>query len=118
MGRFLGFDRETPGTRASACAAPISTASFSVSLPIGRSVRPSRSAMPSTTPITISVVPMIHRLRKSRSMTSLSSTPSTTIGSDPTMMYQPIRESSVPRYSAWNRDRTQATPMRQMSLRK
>ena len=51
-------------------------------------------------------------------MTSLSSTPSTTIGSEPMMMYQPIRASIVPRYSAWNSERTHALPMRQMSLRK
>ena len=74
--------------------------------------------MPRTTPITISVVPVIHRLRKSRSMTSLSSTPSTTIGSEPMMMNQPIRASNVPRYSALNSERTHALPMRQMSLRK
>ena len=44
-------------------------------------------------PITINVVPMIQRLRKSFSMMSLNSTPSTTIGSEPMMMNQPIRES-------------------------
>ncbi len=68
--------------------------------------------------MTIRVVPMIQRLRKSRSITSLSSTPSTTIGSEPTMMYHPIRASTPPRNSGWNSERTHALPMRQMSLRK
>ena len=65
---------------------------------------PTRSAMPSTMPITISVVPMIQRLRKSSSMTSLRAMPSTTIGSEPRMMNQPIRASSWPRYSGRNSD--------------
>ena len=61
---------------------------------------------------------MIHRLRKSRSMTSLSSTPSTTIGSDPTMMNQPIRASKWPRYSGLKIDLSQVDAIRQMSCRK
>ena len=69
-------------------------------------------------PNTISVQPTIHRLRKSSSMTSFSAMPSTTIGSEPTMMNQPIRASRWPRYSAWNSERTQVLPMRQMSSRK
>ena len=83
-----------------------------------RSVRPTRSAMPSTMPITISVVPMIQRLRKSSSMTSLSRMPRTTIGSEPMMMYQPIRASRCPRHSGLNSDCTQVVAIRQMSLRK
>ena len=63
-------------------------------------------------------MPMIQRLRKSRSMMSLSRTPRTTIGSEPTMMNQPIRASRWPRYSGLNSDRTQVEPIRQMSLRK
>ena len=61
---------------------------------------------------------MIQRLRKSRSMTSLSAMPRTTIGSEPTMMYQPIRESWCPRQAGWNSERTHAFAMRQMSWRK
>ena len=66
----------------------------------------------------MSVVPTIHRLRKSCSIRSLSRIPSTTIGSEPTMMNQPIRASMCPRYSAWKSERTQAEPIRQMSSRK
>ena len=51
-------------------------------------------------------------------MTSLSAMPRTTIGTEPTMMYQPIRESWCPRQAGWNSDRTQAFAMRQMSWRK
>ncbi len=40
------------------------------------------------------------------------------MGSEPTMMNQPMRESIVPRNSGWNSERTHALPMRQMSLRK
>ena len=85
---------------------------------ISRSSLLKRSARPSTMPITISVVPMIHRLRKSSSMTSLSSTPSTTIGSEPMMMNHPIRASNCPRHSGLKSDSTHARPMRQMSWRK
>ena len=58
---------------------------------------------------------MIHRLRKSRSITSLSSTPSTTIGTEPMITYQPIRASMCPRNSGWKSDLTQVEPIRQMS---
>ncbi len=44
--------------------------------------------------------------------------PRTTIGSEPMMMYQPIRASRWPRYSGLNSDFTQVEPIRQMSLRK
>ena len=59
--------------RASAWATPIRMASRRVICLISRSSVLKRSARPSTTPITISVVPTIHRLRKSSSMTSLRS---------------------------------------------
>ena len=51
-------------------------------------------------------------------MTSLSSTPSTTIGSEPMMMNQPIRASMWPRSSGFTSDRDHMDAMRQMSLRK
>ena len=41
-----------------------------------------------------------------------------TMGSDPTMTYQPIRASRCPRYSGLNRERNQVDPIRQMSWRK
>lgn len=111
-------ERETPGTSAAAWARPISSASRRPIFLIARSLRPYRSAMPSTTPSTTRVLPMIHRLRKSCSMTSLSAMPSTTIGSEPMMMYQPIRASTWPRHSGWNSERSQVEAMRQMSWRK
>ena len=51
-------------------------------------------------------VPISHRLRKSRSITSLSSTPRTTIGSEPMMMNQPIRASRCPRSSGFTSERS------------
>jgi hypothetical protein len=69
-------------------------------------------------PPTISVVPMIQRLRKSSSMTSLSRMPRITIGSEPRMMNQPIRASRWPRYSGFTSDLAHTDPIRQMSLRK
>ncbi len=69
-------------------------------------------------PKTISVLPMIQRLRKSRSMTSFSAMPSTTIGSEPMMMNQPIRASRWPRSSGRTNDRSHIEAIRQMSLRK
>ncbi len=110
-------DRETPGTRASAWASPSRIASFRPTCLRVR-VPENRSAMPRTSPNTISIAPISHRLRKSRSMTSLRSTPRITIGIDPTMTYQPIRASRWPRYSGRKIDRTQVDPMRQMSWRK
>ena len=51
-------------------------------------------------------------------MVSLRSTPSTTIGSEPTMTNQPIRASRWPRYSGLKSDSVQVRAIRQMSLRK
>ncbi len=82
------------------------------------SVPPSRSARPSTSPIAISIVAISHRLRSSLSIVSLKNTPSTTIGSEPTMMNQPMRASRWPRYSGLKRASTQARAILQMSLRK
>ena len=77
-----------------------------------------RSAIPRMMPSTIRVVPISQRFRKSSSMVSFRKMPRTTIGIEPMMMYQPIRESRWPRYSARNSDFTQVDPIRQMSLRK
>ena len=63
--------------------------------------------MPRTMPITISIVPISHRLRNSVSIVSLSRMPRTTIGSEPMMMYQPIRASRWPRYSGLTSDCSQ-----------
>ncbi len=68
-------ERETPGIRASAWASPSSTACFIPTCLRSRSCLAVRSATPSTSPITIRVVAMIHRLRKSCSITSLSEHP-------------------------------------------
>src|SRR5215207_8121695 len=86
-------ERDTPGTTARACARPSVSACRSVSDSIGLSLAPTRSAMPRTTPSTTSVVAMIHSERKSFSITSLRATPAATMGSVPTMTYQPIRAS-------------------------
>ena len=86
-------ERDTPGSSAQAWASPIRMASRRVIWRICRSLELTRSAMPRRTPSTIRAVPITQRLRKSRSITSLKITPSTTIGSDPMMMNQPIRES-------------------------
>ena len=51
-------------------------------------------------------------------MTSLSRMPRITIGSEPTMMNQPIRASKCPRYSGLNIDLSQVEAIRQMSCRK
>ena len=44
--------------------------------------------------------------------------PRTTIGSEPMMMYQPIRASRWPRYSGLTSDFSHVVAIRQMSLRK
>lgn len=56
-------DRDTPGTRAVACAKPIVTPSRTRSCSSGRRCRPYRSAAPRASPNTISVVAINHRLR-------------------------------------------------------
>jgi hypothetical protein len=111
-------DLDTPGTRAAACASPRSTASRRPTSLNPRLPDDIRSATPRTSPSRISARAITHRFRRSRSMTFLRSTPRTTIGSDPTMTYQPIRASRWPRYSGLNNERTQAEPIRQMSWRK
>ena len=68
--------------------------------------------------MTISIVAISHRLRKSSSIASLKKTPSTTIGTEPMMMNHPMRASRWPRYSGLNSDSNQVRPILQMSLRK
>ena len=61
---------------------------------------------------------MSHRLRKSVSMVSFSAMPTTTTGTVPTMMYQPIRVSRSPRSSGRTIERSHDHAIRQMSCRK
>ena len=66
----------------------------------------------------MSIAAISHRLRKWDSIVSLRNTPSTTIGSEPTMTNQPIRASRWPRYSGLKSDSVQVLAICQMSLRK
>ena len=85
---------------------------------MGFTLRPTRSAMPSTMPSTINVVPITQRLRNSRSMRSSSASPTSTIGVEPMMMNQPRRHSGSSRAALENTPRTQPEPMVQMSRQK
>lgn len=74
--------------------------------------------MPSTMPITISVVAISRRSRNGPSIWSLNVTPSTPIGMEPTMTSQPIWASWSLRIERFVSDLNHAPTIRTMSLRK
>ena len=61
---------------------------------------------------------VIHRLRKTVSMESWNSSPSTTIGTDPMITSQPIRASGLPRGTFPVSEPAQLRMISQMSRRK
>jgi hypothetical protein len=111
-------DLDTPGTSASVCAEPITTASRSPRSVIRRSLRPVRSATSRTRPNRISVAPIKVRLRASRSIRDSKASPSTAIGIVARMRYHPSLASSVAGGSRPISDRAQAEPIRARSRRK
>ncbi len=89
-----------------------------VSRSSGIALRAYRSARPRTSAKTHSMVATIHRLRSSSRMRSWNAYPSAPIGSEPTMMSQPIRASGSPRGTLPTSDRAQARMIRAMSRAK
>ena len=77
-----------------------------------------RSASHSTLLQAISATATTQSERRSPVMRSFKSSPARPMGMLPTMTYQPIRWSTVPRSSASNSPRTQALAMRAMSRAK
>ena len=73
----------------------------------------------SITPLqAISATATTHRDRSGPVMKSLASRPTTPMGIEPTMMYHPIRWSSLPRSSGFAMPTAHALAIRQMSFQK
>ena len=111
-------DREMPGISARHWTRPITRASTKLSFSSGRLLVPRRSAATITNDQPISAAATHHRLRSGPEMTSRARNPTMTIGTEPTITYQPIRWSNSPRCSGLTRPRTQATAIRRMSFQK
>ena len=111
-------DRETPGMSASAWASPMPTPWDTVTRSRSTFCRPTRSAIPSSTPKATIVVAMSHRLRATVSIWSLNSRPSTLIGTVPMITSQASRYSGSARSSRCISPRTQPATSWAMSRAK
>ena len=91
-------ERETPGTSATHCTRPMMTASRQREVRSRRAPGGRGARRTSITPLhAISAIATTHSERSGPVIRSLASKPTTPIGIEPTMTYQPIRWSSVPR---------------------
>ena len=111
-------ERDTPGISAAAWAMPTQKPSFVWIWSRSRSRVPTFSAAASTSPSTISVVPITYRSRAPVSIWSLKSTPKTPIGTVPSTMYQPSLASCSRRFARSLRDPSHARAIRMRSSRK
>ncbi len=111
-------DRDTPGTRAIACAKPIATPSRVVMSSTLRVRLPTFSAASKSSPSTIRVVPIRYRSRAPVSIWSLKTSPKIPMGIVPSRMYQPRRASSDPRKEGSRKDRSHTDEIRARSVRK
>ena len=111
-------DRDVPGTRASACAQPITRASLIRTWVMSRSRRPNRSASAMRTAYPESVKTMTVGLRRLVSIHPANSNPATAAGTVPIPMASAIRASSVSRWPVTNctppRSRPAISPRKKM----
>ena len=112
-------ERETPGISAAAWNRPYRMPCGQVRSFSSRVLRaPRRSATASTIATPASIATVIHRLRSVESIASWNSSPSTTMGTEPTMTSQPIRASGSPLATFPVSEPIHCVMIRQMSRRK